>query len=48
VEADDVGLHKPSLDDVFLAVTGSTVDQQVDDDAAAPAVVPAVGRGRRR
>ncbi|MFU8839786.1 MAG: ATP-binding cassette domain-containing protein [Nitriliruptoraceae bacterium] len=48
VEADDVGLHKPSLDDVFLAVTGSTVDQEADDDAAAPAVAPAAGRGRRR
>jgi ABC-2 type transport system ATP-binding protein len=50
IEADDVGLHKPSLDDVFLAVTGSTAGDEVDgDDGVAGAVAnTAIGRGRRR
>jgi ABC-2 type transport system ATP-binding protein len=52
VDADDIGLHKPSLDDVFLAVTGETTGQDVDaahdvvDPAAAVAGDRAHGRNR--
>jgi ABC-2 type transport system ATP-binding protein len=38
IEPDDLALHKPSLDDVFLALTGET--------AHAEAVAPAAGRSR--
>ena len=60
VDADDIGLHKPSLDDVFLAVTGTTAggagaDEQGDGeegDAASEPIEgttqPATRRGRRR
>ncbi|TVR24235.1 MAG: ATP-binding cassette domain-containing protein [Nitriliruptor sp.] len=52
VEADDVGLHKPSLDDVFLAVTGEPTGQDVDADGEVvdPSAAVAGGgdRGRRR
>ncbi len=53
IEADDIGLHKPSLDDVFLALTGEpaapTGDEPTDDELAstAPAPVPP-RRGARR
>jgi len=49
VEADDIGLHKPSLDDVFLAVTGEPAghdDRGGDPDEATGSV--ASGRGRTR
>jgi ABC-2 type transport system ATP-binding protein len=45
VDADDIGLHKPSLDDVFLAVTGETTGQDVD---AARRRGRSSGRRRRR
>jgi ABC-2 type transport system ATP-binding protein len=50
VEADDIGLHKPSLDDVFLAVTGETTgaDGTGHDGTDAPADPAAAGRGRAR
>jgi ABC-2 type transport system ATP-binding protein len=33
IEADDIGLHKPSLDDVFLALTGQPAVASEDDTA---------------
>ncbi|TVP66993.1 MAG: ATP-binding cassette domain-containing protein [Nitriliruptor sp.] len=54
VEADDIGLHRPSLDDVFLAVTGEPAgsdleaDRELADPAAATAGSGGRGRGRRR
>jgi hypothetical protein len=41
IRLDDVSLHRPSLDDVFLAVTGHAAAE----DADAP---PPAARGRRR
>jgi len=34
VEIDDVGLRRPTLDDVFLTLTGRPAEEQPDDDAA--------------
>jgi ABC-2 type transport system ATP-binding protein len=50
VDADDIGLHKPSLDDVFLAVTGETTGQDVDaaHDVVDPAVAVAGDRAHGR
>ena len=50
VEADDIGLHKPSLDDVFLAVTGEPAGQDLPADEATvdPAAASAGGHGRGR
>ncbi len=50
VDADDIGLHKPSLDDVFLAITGEATSQEdtTDDGQAAPTAGAAAGGGRSR
>ncbi len=50
VEADDIGLHKPSLDDVFLAVTGEPTGQDTDvgHDIDDPASTVAGDRSRGR
>ncbi|MFP4149410.1 MAG: ATP-binding cassette domain-containing protein [Nitriliruptoraceae bacterium] len=47
LEADDIGLHKPSLDDVFLAVTGATTDQGAAAEDTSP-VPAAADRDRSR
>ncbi|MFO7962023.1 MAG: ATP-binding cassette domain-containing protein [Nitriliruptoraceae bacterium] len=53
IEVDDIGLHKPSLDDVFLALTGQPTassdasGQPEDREPDAPAPAPS-GTGRRR
>jgi len=31
----DIALHRPSLDDVFLSLTGHAAEQQEEEDAAA-------------
>jgi ABC-2 type transport system ATP-binding protein len=31
----DIALHRPSLDDVFLSLTGHAAEQREDEDAAA-------------
>ena len=41
----DIALHRPSLDDVFLSLTGHAAEQRADDDAAA---VNGKKRGRKR
>ena len=46
VRLDDLGLHRPTLDDVFLALTGHTAEPSVDEEQPAPAV-PGDRRGRR-
>ncbi|MDD9372177.1 MAG: DUF4162 domain-containing protein, partial [Acidimicrobiales bacterium] len=33
VEVDDIGLRRPTLDEVFLALTGSPIDDGSDDDS---------------
>jgi ABC-2 type transport system ATP-binding protein len=49
IEADDIGLHKPSLDDVFLALTGEHAEPAVADDAGdAPPVAATDPRRTRR
>jgi ABC-2 type transport system ATP-binding protein len=46
IAIDDLGVHRPSLDDVFLALTGRGAEEE---DAAAAAEAPPRGRfGRRR
>jgi ABC-2 type transport system ATP-binding protein len=39
---EDIALHKPSLDDVFLALTGHAAEEAADGEAAAPK------KGRRK
>jgi ABC-2 type transport system ATP-binding protein len=36
IEVDDVGLRRPTLDDVFLILTGHTAEQPVETDESAP------------
>ncbi len=50
VEADDIGLHRPSLDDVFLAVTGEPAGQDagVDHEVVDASAAVAGGRDRER
>ena len=35
ITPDDIGLHKPSLDDVFLSLTGRPAEADAGDEAAA-------------
>jgi len=42
IELDDLALHRPSLDDVFLALTGHVAEQEVDPG------VPTIPPSRRR
>jgi ABC-2 type transport system ATP-binding protein len=42
IEIDDIGLRRPTLDDVFLSLTGHVAEEAVTDGAR-----PAQGRGRR-
>jgi len=42
IRVDDVGLRRPTLDDVFLTLTGHGAEQELDPDAA-----PQKARGRR-
>ena len=48
IEADDVGLRRPSLDEVFLAVTGKPLEPTGSDDdrraGSADAARPLEGR----
>jgi len=44
IRLEDVSLHRPSLDDVFLALTGHTAAEDADD---VPAGASGRGRGRR-
>ncbi|MFP4310411.1 MAG: ATP-binding cassette domain-containing protein [Nitriliruptoraceae bacterium] len=48
LEADDIGLHKPSLDDVFLAVTGTTTGQETTTEESPPVPAAASRDGSRR
>src|SRR4029453_12618828 len=43
IEVDDVGLRRPSLDEVFLAVTGEHIESPDPDTAAPPAPAAAAG-----
>ena len=47
IDLADVSLHKPSLDDVFLALTGRAATEEPTTGDEAPEPV-AAGRGRRR
>ncbi|MGW4383145.1 ATP-binding cassette domain-containing protein [Kitasatospora sp. NPDC004531] len=47
IEIDDIGLRRPTLDDVFLSLTGhATEEQQDDDDGGAPAKKGRRGHGK--
>jgi ABC-2 type transport system ATP-binding protein len=35
IEIDDIGLHRPSLDDVFLTLTGHALEERKEGEAAA-------------
>jgi AcrR family transcriptional regulator len=43
-----LAVHEPSLDDVFLALTGRHAEEITEDDELAALDGPAVGRRRRR
>jgi ABC-2 type transport system ATP-binding protein len=45
IALDDLALHRPSLDDVFLALTGHVAEESAGDTPSAP---PTRGRVRRR
>ena len=38
VGVDDIVVHRPTLDDVFLALTGHRAEEEADEDAAAEEV----------
>jgi ABC-2 type transport system ATP-binding protein len=42
----DLAVRKPTLDDVFLTLTGRPAEEAVSQDGAAPAVTPVEGRAR--
>jgi ABC-2 type transport system ATP-binding protein len=44
IAIDDIGLRRPTLDDVFLSLTGHAAEQEPTDDAADAAVTTATGR----
>jgi ABC-2 type transport system ATP-binding protein len=44
----DLALRRPSLDDVFLALTGHGAEEEKEDDGATPAVGGRIGAGSRR
>ncbi|MFF5974078.1 ATP-binding cassette domain-containing protein [Streptomyces sp. NPDC012769] len=44
VEIDDIGLRRPTLDDVFISLTGHTAERSDDDNDGSP---PQDARGRR-
>ena len=48
VEIDDIGLRRPTLDDVFLSLTGRSVDQPQGSDDDVPTVGRSGGRDRQR
>jgi ABC-2 type transport system ATP-binding protein len=41
VGIDDIVVHRPTLDDVFLALTGHRAEEPADDDTATPEEVAA-------
>jgi ABC-2 type transport system ATP-binding protein len=47
IRLDDVGLHRPTLDDVFLALTGHTAEAPSDDAEGSGATSPRAGRDGR-
>ncbi|MER3421784.1 MAG: daunorubicin/doxorubicin resistance ABC transporter ATP-binding protein DrrA, partial [Chloroflexota bacterium] len=44
IRVDDLGLHRPTLDDVFLALTGHVAQSAETEDAATPAATRHHGR----
>jgi ABC-2 type transport system ATP-binding protein len=44
LEISDLALRRPTLDDVFLALTGHVAEVEADQDSAG---TPRQGRGRR-
>jgi ABC-2 type transport system ATP-binding protein len=44
IEIDDIGLRRPTLDDVFLTLTGHAAAQEEADDEADLAAPTATGR----
>jgi hypothetical protein len=41
----DLALHRPTLDDVFLELTGATAAEKAEDSDAPPAEAQSDGRG---
>ncbi len=44
IEIDDIGLRRPTLDDVFLSLTGHATAADLNDDPAGDESAPAKGR----
>ncbi|MER7825811.1 ATP-binding cassette domain-containing protein [Streptomyces sp. NPDC096097] len=48
IEIDDIGLRRPTLDDVFISLTGHAAEKAVEDNGDAPAAPGAKGRKAAR
>ncbi|MET9603092.1 ATP-binding cassette domain-containing protein [Streptomyces sp. NPDC006459] len=48
IEIDDIGLRRPTLDDVFISLTGRAAEQQAEENAAAAAGPEAKGHKAAR
>ncbi|AWI30669.1 daunorubicin resistance protein DrrA family ABC transporter ATP-binding protein [Streptomyces tirandamycinicus] len=48
IEIDDIGLRRPTLDDVFISLTGRHVEQGAEGTAEESGEVPAARQGRDR
>ncbi|MFJ3722397.1 ATP-binding cassette domain-containing protein [Streptomyces sp. NPDC090045] len=48
IEIDDIGLRRPTLDDVFISLTGHAAEQEADENGDGPAGPEAKGRKAAR
>ncbi|MGW7367437.1 ATP-binding cassette domain-containing protein [Streptomyces sp. NPDC054841] len=48
IEIDDIGLRRPTLDDVFLSLTGHVAEQAAEENGEVPAARPAKDRRARK
>jgi ABC-2 type transport system ATP-binding protein len=44
IEIDDIGLRRPTLDDVFLSLTGSAAESLDEDDDEEPLTIEGAAR----
>ncbi|WP_328927337.1 ATP-binding cassette domain-containing protein [Streptomyces sp. NBC_00190] len=47
IEIDDIGLRRPTLDDVFISLTGHVAELTADENGDGPAAAPTEAKGRK-